>query len=138
MVITLGFIQCVRNGGGIPPLKTKRRGPPPPLSYERQAPTPLRLHAHGRRFSWSHDGTTNYPSKSKGGVGAPHVPGGVPTPPPLKKMRGGPPTPHSFKRQGPTPLALRETTLPKHSLQGSPHRQVHKSQKRMCNGRAIY
>jgi hypothetical protein len=88
------------------PHTTLNGNTPTPHSFERQAPTPLRVHTHGHLFQWSHGRAVIPSQKIKGGVGAPHVLGGVPTPPPLQKMRRGALPTTLLKDWLPPPLRL--------------------------------
>jgi hypothetical protein len=94
------WLICQR---GVPPL-SKPRGdtPTPPMSIG-GVPTPLRLHARSHCFAWSPVGAAGFRYPEIRGVGAPHVPGGVPTPPALHNKRGGPPPPLSGTGGGTTP-----------------------------------
>jgi len=97
-------ITCNKRGGGYPslnmtggypsPSPKKEEGGPTPLSFARQAPTPppvtptqARLRVESRRKGIPR--TVIF----QGGWVPLMCPEGYPPPPPLKKMRGGPPLP---------------------------------------------
>ena len=117
---TFCAVQCPpplqkKRGRAIPPLQKKTDRPPTPRLSAGQAPTPLRLHSHGRVFAWSSRRSGSFRSrKTRGGWEPLECPEGVPPPPPLKKRRGHaipplqkksdrPPTPRLSSRQAPTP-----------------------------------
>ena len=79
----------------------KEGGPPTPLSWQRQAPTPLRFHTPGHRFPWRNDGATLPTQKIRRGEGT------------CLKCERGYPTPLSEKRVGvPLPPCPGKDRLP--------------------------
>ena len=104
-------LKCKR---GYPtPHSKKRVGVPlPPCSEKDRLPPPLRLHALGHDFAWSHDGAVVSRSVIRLEGWEPLMcPEGYPPPPPLQNKRGGPPT----------PCLKKEWLLPPSLPEGDPH-----------------
>ena len=86
-----GYPSLSMTGGYPSPAQKKEEGAPPPRSFKRQAPTPPPVACTRARLRMELRRRRDLPGgKMAGGVGAPHVPGGVPTPPPLLGKRGTP------------------------------------------------
>jgi len=93
-----GYPSLCMTGGYPSPTQKKEEGAPPHHSFERQAPTPPPVASTRAQFRME-SRRKRYPVAGYfgRGVGAPHVPGGVPTPPTPKKEEGSPP---SYAKEG--------------------------------------